>query len=531
MSASKFKSGLKLGIGVMSLLVVCLQGAGNACAQELKIGLSSSPSAIDPHFFNNDAISALCSHIYEPLIALDADGKLLPTLAVSWRALSDTTWEFKLRKGVRFHDGSEFTAEDVVFSLDRPATIANSPSSFTTYTKAIIGKKIVDSHTIVLTTAAPAPLLPNDLTRIFIVSRQSAEKASTDDFNQGKVESGSGPFKLVKFSKGEALQVARFDGYWGAKPAWAAVTLKFLPTDPARMAALLSSDVQLIENVQANLVAPFRANKDLSVFEKMSNRFMFLYTDHRDRSPFVTDKAGKPLDRNPLKDVRVREAISKLIDRTTLTDKVLDKLGVPNANPAPPGMFGHNPNLKPEALDVAGARRLLTEAGYPDGFGITLFGPNDRFINDEQVLQAIGQMLTKGGIATKVQTQPMASYIPKAAKKELGFGLLGWGVGGGEPSSPLRGVLATEDKDKGLGASNWSSYSSARYDAVLVEALRTVDDRKRDKLFQEAAEIAIKKDFAIIPLYNQVATWAARKGISYAPRADEATLAQFVRPD
>ncbi|MBS1230102.1 MAG: putative oligopeptide/dipeptide transporter, oligopeptide/dipeptide-binding protein [Proteobacteria bacterium] len=529
MTVGKFKRYLRLAISVSALC--CAVGNGVVQAQELKVGLSSSPVAIDPHFFNNDAISALCSHLYEPLIAIDAEGKLLPTLAVSWRAINDTTWEFKLRKGVRFHDGNEFTAEDVVFSLDRPASIANSPSSFTTYTKAIVAKKIVDPYTIQFVTATPAPLLPNDLTRIFIVSRKAADKASTDDFNQGRIEAGSGPFKLVKFSKGENLQLARFDAYWGVKPAWATVTLKFLPNDPARMAALLSGDVQLIENVQANLVAQFKANKDLSVFEKMSNRFMFLYTDHRDRSPFVTDKAGKPLDTNPLKDVRVRQAISKLIDRQTLTDKVLDKLGVPNANPAPPGMFGHNPRLKPEPLDIAGARKLLVEAGYPDGFGITLFGPSDRFINDEQVVQAIGQMLSKGGIATKVQTQPMASYIPKASKKELGFGLLGWGVGGGEPSSPLRGVLATTDKDRGLGASNWSSYSSAKYDAVLIEALRTVDDQKREKLFQDAAEIAINQDYAIIPLYNQVATWAARKGIRYTPRPDEATLAQYARPE
>ena len=234
--------------------------------------------AVDPHFFNNDAISALCSHMYEPLIGIDADGKLLPLLAVSWRAVNETTWEFKLRKGVKFHNGSEFTADDVVFSLDRPATIQNSPSSFTTYTKSIVAKKVIDPLTIQLMTAAPAPLLPNDLTRIFIISRKAAEKATTDDFNQGKVEAGSGPFKLVKFSKGENLQLARFDGYWGAKPAWSSVTLKFLPNDPSRMSALLSNDVQLVENVQANLVSQFKANKDLTVFEKMSNRYMFLYT-------------------------------------------------------------------------------------------------------------------------------------------------------------------------------------------------------------------------------------------------------------
>lgn len=527
MRFSTLRRSFVIGAALVSLSVAAATGAA---AQELKIGLSSSPAAIDPHFFNNDAISALCSHIYEPLIAIDADGKLVPALAVSWRAVNDTTWEFKLRKGVKFHDGSDFSADDVVFSLDRPATIANSPSSFATYTKAIVAKKVVDPLTVQLVTASPSPLLPHDLTRIFIVSRQAAARATTDDFNQGKVEAGSGPFRLTRFSKGQGAQLTRFDGYWGRKPAWSAVTLKFLPNDPARMAALLSNDVQLIENVQASLVSQFKANKDLSVFEKMSNRYMFLYTDHRDRSPFVTDKAGKPLDSNPLKDVRVREAISKLIDRTTLTGKVLDGLGVANANPAPPGMFGHNPNLKPDVYDPARARKLLADAGYPDGFGITLFGPNDRFINDEQVLQAIGQMLTRGGIATKVQTQPVASYIPKAAKKELGFGLLGWGVGGGEPSSPLRGVLATSDPERGLGTSNWSSYSSAQYDATLLEALRTGDDRKREKLFQDAAMIAIGKDYAIIPLYNQLATWAARKGLRYTPRPDEATLAQFVEP-
>ncbi len=506
-------------------------GAFTVHAQELRVGLSSNPSTVDPHFNNNDAISAVVSHAYETLVALDPETRLVPALAVSWRAIDDTTWEFKLRDGVKFHDGAALTADDVVFSLDRPATLVNSPSSFATYTRGIVGKKVVDRLTIQLTTAAPAPLLPNDLTRIFIVSRRAAEKASTDDFNQGKVEGGTGPFKLLKFTRGTSVQFTRFDGYWGAKPAWATLTMRSLPTDSARMAALLSGDVHLVENVQANLVSQFKQNKDLAVYTKVSSRVMFLYTDHRDSSPFVTDADGKALDRNPLKDVRVRQAISKLIDRDVLAERVLDKLGMPTGNVAASGMFGFNPNLKPEAVDVQGARKLLADAGYPNGFGLTLFGPNDRYINDEQVVQTIAQMLTRGGIVTKVQVSPMSTYVGRASKKELGFGLLGWGVGGGEPSGALRSLLASPDKDKGMGANNWSSYSNPQFDALLTEALRTVEDGKREKLLRDAAELALKKDYAIIPLYNQVATWAARKGIVFVPRVDEFTLAHQVRPE
>lgn len=524
---------MKLRLNMLRSLVLASAFAASvpaALAQELRVGLSSNPQSSDPHYFNNDAISAMLSHVYEPLVTLDAETKLTPALAKSWRAINDTTWEFKLREGVKFHDGTPLTADDVVFSLDRPATITNSPSSFTTYTKGITGKKAVDPLTVQITTAGPAPLLPNDLTRIFIVSRKSVENATTDDFNQNKVFAGTGPFKLVKYTRGESFQVARNDAYWGPKAAWTSVTLRFLPTDSARMSALLSGDVQLVENVQANLVPQFKSNKDLTVFETVSSRVIFLFTDHRDKSPAVTDAEGRMADVNPMKDARVRQAISKLIDRQVLAEKVLDKLGVPTGNLAAPGMFGFNPNLKPEPVDVDGAKKLLAAAGFPNGFNLTVSGPNDRFINDEQVLQTIGQMLTRGGINTKVSVGPMSAFVGRASKKEVGFGLLGWGVGGGEPSSPLRGLLATTDKDKGMGANNWSSYSNPAYDKLLTDALSTVDDKKREKLLQDAAELALKKDQAIIPLYNQVATWAARKGITYVPRADESTLAYFVKP-
>ena len=514
---------------LLGTMLACM-GAHVAYAQEIKIGLNTDITTVDPHFMNQDALAAVSLHMYETLVGLDADARLTPGLAVSWKALNDTTWEFKLRKGVKFHHGDEMTAEDVAFSIDRPGTIKNSPVPYTTYTKAIVGKKIVDPYTIRFTTATPYPLLPNDLNRIFIVSKKLAEKATAEDFNLGKVEAGTGPFKLVKYIKGQSIELARNGNYWGEKPAWAKVTLKMLPNDPARMSALLSGDVQAVEKVPANLISKFKSGKDITIFGKPSNRMVFMFVDVRDTTPFAFDKSGKKLDRNPLKDVRVRQAISKLIDRKVLTEKTLAKLGIPTANIAAPGTFGYNPDLKPDTVDVAGAKKLLADAGYPNGFIITFFAPNDRLINDEQVALTIGQMLSKGGIMTKVETMPFSTYVGRASKKELGFGLLGWGVGGGEPSGALRGLIATADKDKGLGAYNWASYSNPRFDTLLLNAMHTVDDQKREKLLQDATEVAVK-DYALIPLYNQVVTWAVKKGIEYTPRTDELTLAHYFKPE
>ena len=509
--------------------LICL-GATTAHAEEFKIGLSSDISTVDPHFMNQDALTAVSLHMYETLVALDPDSRLVPSLATSWKAINDTTWEFKLRKGVKFHNGDEMTAEDVAFSITRPATLKNSPAPYTGYTKAIVSHKIVDPYTIQFTTAAAYPLLPNDLNRIFIVNKKQVEKATTEDFNLGKVEAGTGPFKLVKFNKGQNIELVRNDNYWGEKPAWDKVMLKMLPNDPARMSALLSGDVQAVEKVQPNLVGKFKFSRETTVFGKPSTRVVFLFVDVRDTTPFAYDKSGKKLDKNPIKDARVRQAISKLIDRSVLTEKTLDKLALPTGNIAAPGMFGYNQTLKPETYDLAGAKKLLADAGYPDGFTITFFAPNDRFINGEEVALTIGQMLTKGGINTKVETMPFSTFVGKASKKELGFGMLGWGVGGGEPSGALRGLIATTDKDKGMGAYNWASYSNPKFDSLLTDALKTVDDHKREKLLTDATEVALK-DYAVIPLYNQVVTWAVKKGIKYAPRADELTLAQSFKPE
>jgi peptide/nickel transport system substrate-binding protein len=500
-----------------------------APAADLSISLGADVTSMDPHFHNLTPKNNVGGHIFEPLVSKDQRGRLIPALAESWRTIDDLTWEFKLRRGVKFHDGSDFTAADVAFSLDRVPTVPNSPSPFTTYSKQITEKIIVDPHTIRLKTATPYPLMPNDMGPILIVSGRAAKGASTEDFNSGQATIGTGPYRFVRWAKGDRIELARHDAYWGAKSPWDKVTLRLITADPSRVAALLAGDVGAIENVPTADLARVAKNPGLSLFRIVSHRVMYLHLDsNRDRSPFVTDKAGKPLEKNPLKDLRVRRALSKAINRQALVERVMEGAAVATGQLMPEGMFGYTPALKPEAFDPDAARKLLGEAGYPDGFGLTLHAPNNRYVNDEQVAQAVAQMLSRIGIATKVDAMPSAVYFSRGNKLDFSFMLVGWGSDTAEASSPLKALLATYSKEKGMGASNRGRYSNPKMDALLDQALATVDDPGRERLLQQATEVAIG-DAGIIALYHQENLWATRKGIVYAPRADERTFAHEFR--
>jgi peptide/nickel transport system substrate-binding protein len=501
-----------------------------ARAADLSIGLGADVTSIDPHFHNLTPNNNIGQHAFESLVAKDAAGKLKPALAESWRPVDEVTWEFRLRKGVKFHDGSDFTAADVVFSLDRVPNVPNSPSPFTTYTKQVTEKIVVDPYTIRLKSTAPYPQMPNDMSTVLIVSAKAAARATSEDFNTGKATVGTGPFKFVRWLRGDRIELTRNDAYWGPKPAWDRVTFRIITSDPTRVAALLAGEVQAIENVPTPDLAKLRANKSLNVYRTVSVRLMYLHLDTaRDKSPFVTDKAGQPLEKNPLRDLRVRRAMSKAINRQALVERVMEGAAVATGQLMPEGFFGHAPGIKLEAYDPDGAKKLLAEAGYPDGFGLTLHAPNNRYVNDEQVAQAIAQMLARIGIQTRVDAMPSAVFFSRGSKLEFSFLLVGWGADTMEASSPLKALLATFDTAKGMGAANRGRYSNPKMDAVLEQALATVADARREKLLQQATELGVG-DLGIIPLYHQHNLWATRKGVSYEPRADERTLAYEFRP-
>ncbi len=492
-----------------------------AAAQDISIGLGTAVTSMDPHFHNLASNIKISVHIFDRLVDQDAQQKTVPGLATSWRALDDTTWEFKLRPGVKFHDGEAFGPEDVAATLRRVPWVPNSPNSFVTYTRAITETVIVDAETVRFRTAGPYPLLPIDLSAVNITSRRH-ERAATTDFNSGAAAVGTGPFKFVEYLQGDRITVARNDAWWGPKVPWTKATLRVITSQPSRVAALLAGDVQAIDDLPPSDAGKLAADPNITVVRGRSNSVLFLHMDQaRDVAPFVTDRAGNPLTKNPFRDVRVRQAVSKAINRQALVERIMEGAAIPAASLLAEGFFGSSPKLKPDAFDPEGARRLLAEAGYPNGFGVTLFGPSGRYVNDNLVAQAVAPMLVRVGIDTKVVVQPWAPFIAAASAPGYAYSfiLIGNSATTGEASFGLRVQFATVDVAKGMGGSNRARYSNPVVDRLIDQAMATIDDPRREALLQQVAEVAMA-DQAVVPLFHQDNLFAVRKGLTYVPRAD-----------
>ena len=513
------------------LIALCTAIAGfpaTLFAAELSIGISAEITSLDPQYVAVQHNVALGWNVFDALTRVDEKARIIPGLATSWRAVDPLTWEFKLRKGVKFHDGSELTAEDVVYSLVRPLAIAGSPGGFAVYVRRIISKQIVDPYTIRLKTATPYGAMPQDLNSIMIISKKAAFNATPADFDSGKAMIGTGPYKFVRWTRGDRVELARFEGYWDKKPAWDKVTFRMMANDPARTAALLSGDVDVIENVPPSDLDRLRNNANLRLEQAVSWRTLFFHMDqYRQQPPNVTDLQGKPLAKNPFMDVRVRRAISMALNRKALVERAMDNVAIVATNVVSPQIFGHHGASKPEAYDPEGAKKLLAEAGYPNGFAMTVSAPNDRYINDDQVAQAVAQMLSRIGIKCAVEAMPFNVYLSKARDQQFSFAMLGWGSYAADLA--LRALLMTPNTDKGTGAWNWGRYSNPKMDSLVEAALDTTDDAKREAIAREAAALAAS-DVAIIPLYHQKVTWAMKKTIKYTARTDERSLAQFFQP-
>ena len=519
----------RLASRVMGAAFLAIAPLAFAAAQELKIGLRSEPTTLDPQFQNIQANNQIALHLFDALVARDAQMRPVPGLALSWKALSDTVWEFQLRPDVKFHDGSPFTAQDAVFTFERAARVPNSPAPFTPLTRQFNRLEAVDPLTLRITTAQPAPLLPMDLSYLPILSRRAAggsapEGRTTAELNRGEGLVGTGPFKFGDWKRGSDLVLLRNDTYWGNKPAWSKVVLRTLSNGSVRQAALTVGDVDLIEEPPPGSLAALRKESRLTLAEAVSHRLIYAALDQfAEPSPGIPGTDGK----NPLKDKKVREALSRAIDRKALVDKAVDGLGAPAADLMPWPSLGTVKETQIERFDAALARRLLGEAGWAKGFAITLGAPAGRYYGDARVAQTVAEMWNQIGVKAQAETVETPVFIKNRDEYRYSAYLGGWTGDAGELTPPLRALAATPNRERGMGGTNRGRYSNPALDARLEEAMRTVDVKKREALLQQASKLLIA-DYGVLPLYFEVAVWALRRDLAYAARADQMTLAQFV---
>lgn len=472
--------------------------AGPAQAQELRIATSYKLMTLDPHYANLNENTSLLSHIYERLVYQDEHLDLRPELAVSWRAVSDTQWEFKLRDNVRFHDGSPFTADDVVYTIERIRNVLKPPSGgFRSYLTGIKSVSARDPLTVVIDTDGNLPNLPLSLSSIFVMHRPAQGFQTTEELNTGRPV-GTGPYMFESWSSGETLRLSRNDGYWGGRPAWSAVTFRVIESPAARVAALTTGDVDVADAIPARDVVSLK-NRGVRIASIGAARVNFLQFDvGRDTLPGVTGKSGEPIP-NPFKDPSVRRALAMAIDRGILVEKILSGYGTAAAQVFPAGLPGTSATLKPEAPNYDDAKALLAKAGFPNGFNVVLAGPAGRYPGDAESLQAIAQSWARIGVSVRPVASPFSVFNTQRAAGD--YALWYGGSSGETVDVILDALLASPNPGRGTGALNFGHYRNETFDAMLAEAESMQDGPERNKALAAATEF-VMADQPIIPLYH-----------------------------
>jgi peptide/nickel transport system substrate-binding protein len=445
----------------------------------------------------------------------------LPGLAESWKVVGDTVWEFKLRQNVKWHDGSPFTADDVIFTFQRAPNVPNSPSSFAGGVK---GKTVtkVDDHTIRISTEAVAPTLPNDVATIMIVSKKHGEGAKTEDYNSGKAAIGTGPYKFTKFTPGDRIEFERNDAYWGAKPKWTKLLFKPIPAGPARVAALLAGDVDMIEDTPTADIERLKKDPKVQLSQGISNRLIYLFVDHaRDVTPFAKAKDGAET-KNPFKDKRVRQAVAYAIDMGAVLRPLMGELFIPAGMLIAPGVNGYAPELdQPLPYDPDRAKKLLAEAGYPDGFSITLDCPSERGDDETMACQGAAEQLGAVGIDVEINFLPTDQLISQVVQRRASdFFLFDWYS---EPDS--QGLLEQLFQSR----SNLADYANPQIDELIEKIQTEMVTYARDAYLEEAWKI-VTDDLVYLPIRHGVSVFAMRKELDIPPDPWEVPrfrLAQF----
>lgn len=499
-------------------------------AQTLTIGFADPLSSLDPQLNNHAGDRSTSLHFFNLLIENRHNG-LEPSLATSWEPVDDRTWKFTLRDDVTWHDGEPFTAEDLIFSYERAKDVPGSVATFAGYLRTIESMSAPDDHTLIVKTTVPNPDLPLDLASVHVVSKHVGETASTEDYNSGKAVIGTGAYKLVSYTPGDRVIMERNDNYWGDVQPWEQVNYRYINNAAARTAALLAGDVDVIDKVSVSDLERLKQAPNVNVFPYDGLRVMLLQPSFNpEPNAYISDNNGNALDTNPLLDKRVRQALSLAINREAIVSRMMQGAASVANQWMPKDTFGYNDTLEDIPYDVERAKALLAEAGYPEGFRLTIHAPNDRYPQGPEVAQAVAQFWTRAGVQTTVEVVPWAVYSGQARKNEYAVTMLAWGNGTGEARYALVNVFASTNPDEGLGASNWGRYSNAQVDQALEAATVEFDNEKRKQILADSAAV-VMEEAGVFPLFHYQNIWAAKKGLKVAPWTSDRTIAQMVTPE
>jgi peptide/nickel transport system substrate-binding protein len=503
-------------------LFVALSAAGVvASAQTVRIANQGDALSMDPHSLNETLQLSVTGNVYEPLVGRNKDLSLTPMLATSWKQTSPTVWRFELRKGVQFHDGTPFTADDVVFSLARTQVEGSDMKSYTNDFKEV---RKIDSHTVEIETKTPFPILPDVLSLVYIMSKKWCEtnQATVPVDRRKGVENtasfkanGTGPFRVRERQPNVRTVFTRNGSYWG-KIEGNVTEVVFTPigNDATRVAALLSGEVDVMEPVPVQDIDRVNSSANTRAITGPELRTIFLGMDQKRDELLYSNVKGK----NPFKDKRVRQAFYQAIDIEGIKKTVMRGASNPSAQLVGPGINGFQPDMKRLPYDVEAAKKLMAEAGYPNGFEVSMNCPNDRYVNDSRICQTVAANLSRINVKVNLQAETKGTYFPKVLRRDTSFYMLGWTPATYDAHNALNAIMRCVD-DKGAGQFNLGAYCNPKVDELTLKVQAETDKAKRNAYIKEAFDLHAA-DVGHIPLHQQALAWGVNKKVKLVQLAD-----------
>ncbi|WP_114376056.1 ABC transporter substrate-binding protein [Elioraea thermophila] len=508
----------------------------SAEARTIRWSAAGDPNTMDPHSQNLGTVTKILNQIYEPLILRTRDLGLEPGLATAWRQLEPTRWRFELRRGVKFHNGNDFNADDVVFSIERALAPTSNYGIFVDTVQSAVK---VDDFTVDVVTKIPDPILPNKLASVYIMDREWSEANNVrqpqntrarEETHTVRNTNGTGPFRLTIREPDVRTVMVRNDQWWGWNVPGndsniTEIVYRPIASDATRIAALLSGEVDFVMDPPLQDLERLKRAPNITVLEGPEVRTLFFAMDVKRDELLYSSVKGK----NPFKDLRVRQALYHAIDIEAIRTRVMRGQAIVTGTLFPPQVNGYAKEWdKRLPFDPARARALLAEAGYPQGFEVTLDCPNNRYINDEQICQAVAAMWTRVGVNTRLNAMPLAQFFPKIQREDTSIYLLGWGVPTLDALYSIQSLLATRDGRPGNGIWNYGNYSNPRMDALVETIKNESDPEKRNAAIAEAMRI-YHEDVPHIPLHHQMIPWAMRANITMPHMANNQPYMRWAR--